>query len=322
MTVFQANYDSLVTITRSLEQHAAKIEQMRRTVTRQADQLRQSWEGEAALAFFGELEAEVLPATMRLQEALTEAARVTGQISEIIRDAEEEAAALFAGGMLGGNGSAWGDAESAPPLSNDPPSAGYTDLARREQLRELLATSGVPQFVRDEWQRELDEVEARLAEKAEEAHRLLDQLRLLQMLPDSWAAATIPSLREQIYNDPDVLEGLAATMDTESYLNLLVELQTLHSGTTPHTSAQEADRLIRTTLPDYLDGAIADDRQITGRVAVVDGANFDAAGYAAYGDDWPTRGPSINAFVDSSGRVWVNSDRGNAGTVIHEEMHK
>ncbi len=43
---------------------------------------------------------EVLPAVMRLQNALTEAAGVTRKIVETVRGAEEEAAGLFRGGPV------------------------------------------------------------------------------------------------------------------------------------------------------------------------------------------------------------------------------
>jgi WXG100 family type VII secretion target len=49
------------------------------------------WIGKGATAFFKEMEGEVMPSMKRLEKALSDAARVTNQISQLMKQAEEEA---------------------------------------------------------------------------------------------------------------------------------------------------------------------------------------------------------------------------------------
>jgi hypothetical protein len=108
---------------------------------------------------------------------------------------------------------------------------------------------------------------------------------------------------------------------TDEYLDALVRLQVFEVGTRPHTTARDADSAISTHLGDLVKNARADGRQIAGMVAVVGDADFDVAGINHYGADvWATK--SLNGFVDSDDRVWIHKDRGNAGTMIHEGLHK
>ena len=53
------------------------------------------WIGRGSDAFFGEMHDEVLPAVERLRQALEEANRVTNQISQVMKQAEEEACSPF-----------------------------------------------------------------------------------------------------------------------------------------------------------------------------------------------------------------------------------
>jgi WXG100 family type VII secretion target len=49
------------------------------------------WIGKGANAFFKEMEGEVMPSMKRLEKALADAARVTNQISQTMKQAEDEA---------------------------------------------------------------------------------------------------------------------------------------------------------------------------------------------------------------------------------------
>jgi len=53
------------------------------------------WIGDAATAFFAEMESDVLPATVRLQQALDEANRVVQSIVQTVKQADDEASAPF-----------------------------------------------------------------------------------------------------------------------------------------------------------------------------------------------------------------------------------
>jgi hypothetical protein len=54
---------------------------------------------------------------------------------------------------------------------------------------------------------------------------------------------------------------------------------------------------------------------------VVDTTNWNIAGEHHYGATvWATK--NINGFVDSAGRVWIEQNSGNPGTMVHEAVHK
>jgi hypothetical protein len=108
---------------------------------------------------------------------------------------------------------------------------------------------------------------------------------------------------------------------TNEYLDALVRMQVFESGSVTHTSARDADSAIAAHLGELVKGAKADGRQIAGMVAVVGDDDFNVAGINHYGASvWATK--SLNGFVDSNDRVWIHKDRGNAGTMIHEGLHK
>ncbi|MCB9126845.1 MAG: WXG100 family type VII secretion target [Ardenticatenales bacterium] len=109
--IIQAKYDRLDAIAATFGDHAARSSALRSQLQRQANALVDgAWQGEAALQFHAEMSDELLPALQRLVAALDEARSVTLQISEVIRTAEEEAAALFEGG---------GEAPQAETASGD-----------------------------------------------------------------------------------------------------------------------------------------------------------------------------------------------------------
>jgi WXG100 family type VII secretion target len=81
------------------------------------------WVGQGAMAFYQEMTSAVLPSVTRLAKALGETARITAQISQIVKQAEEEAARVLHGDGSGasetggpgaaGGGSAGGDGGDA-----------------------------------------------------------------------------------------------------------------------------------------------------------------------------------------------------------------
>ncbi|MCB0047360.1 MAG: WXG100 family type VII secretion target [Caldilineaceae bacterium] len=94
--VIQANYEQLEQVAARFGRATETQHRLIRTIRERADALtRGSWEGEGVSAFARELDDEVMPAMQRLAEALREAQRVTGEMSVVIRTAEEEAARLF-----------------------------------------------------------------------------------------------------------------------------------------------------------------------------------------------------------------------------------
>jgi WXG100 family type VII secretion target len=53
------------------------------------------WIGKGATAFYKEMNDTVMPTMTRLQRALAEASRITQQISQIMKAAEDEASSCF-----------------------------------------------------------------------------------------------------------------------------------------------------------------------------------------------------------------------------------
>ncbi|MCB0077377.1 MAG: WXG100 family type VII secretion target [Anaerolineales bacterium] len=98
--IIRANYDELENIAKRFDDSSQVIEEMLNMIKGSMQNLEGEWIGRGSEAFFAEMKDEVLPAVMRLQNALTEAAGVTRKIVETVRGAEEEAAGLFRGGPV------------------------------------------------------------------------------------------------------------------------------------------------------------------------------------------------------------------------------
>jgi WXG100 family type VII secretion target len=109
--LIRADYEALEQIANRFKKEAAVSIEMHQRVERSLHALQNGgWEGRAAAAFFTEMEHNVLPALIRLPDALEQAQLVTLQLKQILQAAEEEAARPFRG-----------DAASQPtgPLVND-----------------------------------------------------------------------------------------------------------------------------------------------------------------------------------------------------------
>jgi WXG100 family type VII secretion target len=53
------------------------------------------WIGKGATAFYSEMNGQVMPAMQRLRNALSEAARVTQEMAQVIKQAEQDASGCF-----------------------------------------------------------------------------------------------------------------------------------------------------------------------------------------------------------------------------------
>ncbi len=93
--VMRADYERLEQIAYQFTSQALAIEQMMQNVRDSIDSLENGWVGRGSSSFFSEMQSEVLPANDRLQQALDEASRVTKQIIQTIKQAEEEASSPF-----------------------------------------------------------------------------------------------------------------------------------------------------------------------------------------------------------------------------------
>lgn len=92
----RGDYQQLEQVAQRFAQQADAINEMIQSTRRSYDVLAEGdWIGEGAEAFKSEMEGEVFPATIRLQEALTTGAEVTNQIAQTLQQADEEASSIF-----------------------------------------------------------------------------------------------------------------------------------------------------------------------------------------------------------------------------------
>jgi WXG100 family type VII secretion target len=99
----RADYDSLAKISQSFGRQATATQKTIQQIQRSVGTLQSGdWIGKGATAFYREMEGEVLPALKRLAAALETASRLTQQASQVMHQAEEEAAGIFRVAGLGG----------------------------------------------------------------------------------------------------------------------------------------------------------------------------------------------------------------------------
>ena len=113
----RADYEQLAQIARRFADRAEAGADHERLLRQGTERLRSTWRGRAANAFFAEMEGELLPALTRLTEALSEAQRTTVEAARLLREAEEQAAALFQGA----------DTLSSPQQGTETASQGWWD---------------------------------------------------------------------------------------------------------------------------------------------------------------------------------------------------
>lgn len=100
----RADHDDLARIASMFGRQSQNAQRSLQHIKRQMDTLQGGdWIGKGAQAFYKEMDQDVLPALKRLTEALAQAQRTTVQISQILKQAEEQAARLFRL-ILGGDG--------------------------------------------------------------------------------------------------------------------------------------------------------------------------------------------------------------------------
>ncbi|MBK8051551.1 MAG: WXG100 family type VII secretion target [Anaerolineales bacterium] len=92
----RASYDELEQVAQRFARAQSEIQQMLQSVRGAMEPLENgSWIGRGSDAFFREMRSLVLPSVTRLQSALGEASTTTKNISQTMKQADEEAAAPF-----------------------------------------------------------------------------------------------------------------------------------------------------------------------------------------------------------------------------------
>ena len=145
----RVDHDALQAIARTFGQGADATGKMLRQLKSAMGVLQSGdWIGQGASKFYEEMNSRVLPAVQRLNSALAESAKLTGQISQLMKQAEEEAARILRGegaGVVGVIAAALGGAFGAAAAAA---AAGKTN-SRAEAVKKLI-DSGNKQGAIDE----------------------------------------------------------------------------------------------------------------------------------------------------------------------------
>lgn len=107
--LLRSDYDQLADISRTFERESNEAKRSLDSIKRQIEVLEGGdWIGQGANAFYREMSSEVLPAMQRLVKALELASRAARQITQILKEAEEDISHGFSSflGSIGDAGAA------------------------------------------------------------------------------------------------------------------------------------------------------------------------------------------------------------------------
>ena len=91
--IISANYQALEEIATKFSNESERIRRVEQVVSQKLNALQSGgWLADAATAFYREMESDVCPAIQRFQAALTQASQTCREISNVLKQAEEEAA--------------------------------------------------------------------------------------------------------------------------------------------------------------------------------------------------------------------------------------
>ena len=91
----EVNYAELQRIAGGFSQGADQVDSMIQKIKAGYENLRSTWEGRGATAFFKEMDELVFPSLNKLKAALTQANQTTNQVASLFEQAESEASGLF-----------------------------------------------------------------------------------------------------------------------------------------------------------------------------------------------------------------------------------
>ncbi|MEK7443181.1 MAG: WXG100 family type VII secretion target [Chloroflexota bacterium] len=92
----RSDYDQLQVIQNTFSAQSDALQRMNQNLKSRMDTLQGGdWIGEGAKKFYGEMNDQVIPSLRRFEKAMSEAARITQQISRIMKQAEDEASGIF-----------------------------------------------------------------------------------------------------------------------------------------------------------------------------------------------------------------------------------
>jgi WXG100 family type VII secretion target len=92
----RSDYDQLRSMAQAFRAQSENIQKQSQQLKSDMETLQGGdWEGKGAQAFYREMGDTVMPTMQRLQRALAEASRITQQISQVMKAAEDEASSCF-----------------------------------------------------------------------------------------------------------------------------------------------------------------------------------------------------------------------------------
>jgi WXG100 family type VII secretion target len=92
----RAHHDELGSIRGTFSAQSDTLTQMNQNLKACMETLQGGdWIGKGAQAFYREMSGDVLPSLHRMQRAMSEAARITQQMSQAMKEAEDEASGCF-----------------------------------------------------------------------------------------------------------------------------------------------------------------------------------------------------------------------------------
>lgn len=91
----EANYEDLERISGVFGDSSEAVEGMINKIKTAYENLRDTWEGRGADAFFKEMEELVFPGLKKLDAAMDNASAVTKAVAQALQNAENEASGLF-----------------------------------------------------------------------------------------------------------------------------------------------------------------------------------------------------------------------------------
>ena len=95
MSKVQIHWSHMQTIQGKFQADEATSQKILTDLTRGYDDLKNTWEGEAATKFFAEMENDILPRTRKMIQAFTHAAEVTKALISLFQQTEQDAANIF-----------------------------------------------------------------------------------------------------------------------------------------------------------------------------------------------------------------------------------
>jgi len=193
-------------------------------------------------------------------------------------------------------------------------------VANDDAMKEIAGKLGVKQFLAAGAL-----IKAPLQQQLSVAIKYWTPVTLADIRPSIEAAPQ--TQRDVVWKDGTLMGDLKTKLGNDEYLNMQPILGVFKEGVTAednksHTRADKADEFIRQHLSAFVGDAVKAGRKVEGQVAVVDGTEWADAYNREFGDDGEEA--STNAFVERSTArtIWIHKTRGNAGTIIHEGVHK